>query len=296
MQNRFHFFWYRVKQFFKSRSVLSNLILVNIAVFVLMLAANLLVYVSSYLMGHPFMLQPYFDEYLALHSNLHHLITHPWTMVTDLFVHSGFLHIFFNMLMLYIVGKYFLMYKSEKQLLATYLLGGIAGNIVYLAAYHVFPVFAPVADISCCVGASGAVMAILFAVTIYRPDHPVPLFFLGTIALKWIALTFVILDLFGLVGSNAGGHFAHLGGAMYGACIALFFINKEKKPQKKKREKRFYYANSQTSSRPVSDEDFNAQKRADEKRVDEILDKISKAGYGALTSEEKEFLYHYRRN
>ncbi|MCQ2263140.1 MAG: rhomboid family intramembrane serine protease [Bacteroidales bacterium] len=294
-RDRFHFWWLGVKQFFQSKSVLSNLMLVNIAVWVLMLAVKILVLVGSSLMGNPIHLQAFYYDVFAFHTDYYLALSRPWTIITSLFVHAGFWHLFFNMLMLYVLGKFFLQYKSGKQLLATYLIGGVAGNLLYLLAYHVFPVFAGVVSQSCCVGASGAVMAIMFAVTVYRPHHPINLWFLGRLELKWVALVFVVIDLLGVAGGNAGGHFSHLGGAIYGTLVALWYLYAGKifnrKPKRKK--PKFYYSN--TSSRPVSDADFNAQKKRDEERVDAILDKISKDGYGALTTEERDFLYHYKR-
>ncbi|MBQ4355462.1 MAG: rhomboid family intramembrane serine protease [Bacteroidales bacterium] len=296
IRGQIHFWWLDVKRFFRSRSVLSNLIIINVAVWLLMLIAHLIVLVPTYLLGHPISLNAIFSDYLAFHTDLHLVLTRPWTIVTSLFVHAGFGHLFFNMLVLYIVGRYFLQYKNDKHLLATYLIGGVCGNLVYLAAYHVFPVFEPMISDSSCIGASGAVMAVMFAVTVYRPNHPINLLIFGQLKLKWLALTFILLDLIGLVGDNAGGHFSHLGGALYGSLAALWFLYANKLNFKKIRKKKKYYSSREAgAARTMTDEDYNAQKRRDEKRIDEILDKISKDGYGALSAEEKDFLYHYRR-
>lgn len=296
-RNRLHFWWLGVKQFFRSKSLLSRLILINIIVWAVMFVAEILVHVGAFLMGSKFSLMPLMDDFLAFHSDYWLVLTRPWTIVTSLFVHGGFWHLFFNMLCLYVFGQIFLSYRNEKQLLATYLIGGVCGNLIYLLAYHTFPVFAPVADISCCVGASGAIMAILFAITIFRPNHSIGLLFVGQIPLKWLAAFFIFIDLIGLMGGNAGGHFSHLGGAMYGSLIALYWLYgkrlfqfKSKVKVKAPKKPKFAYSSksdTQTSSA--------SQKEKDEKRIEVILDKIAKEGYGGLTAEEKDFLYHFKR-
>ncbi|MCQ2280200.1 MAG: rhomboid family intramembrane serine protease [Bacteroidales bacterium] len=294
-RNRLYFWWLGVKQFFRSKSMLSRLILINIVVWAVMFAADILVRVGAFLMGSQFSLIPLLDDFLAFHTNYWLIITRPWTIVTSLFVHGGFWHLFFNMICLYVFGQIFLSYKSEKQLLATYLIGGVCGNLIYLLAYHTFPVFAPVVDLSCCVGASGAIMAILFAITIFRPNHPIGLLFVGQAPLKWLAAFFIFIDLMGLMGENAGGHFSHLGGALYGCVAALFWLYGNQvlkfKPKVKppKKPKFAYSSKSDTQTSSAS------QKEKDEKRIEAILDKIAKEGYGGLTAEEKDFLYHFKR-
>lgn len=296
-QNRLHFWWLGVKQFFHSKSILSRLVLINIIVWAVMLVARILVHVGAFLMGSHFSLQLVFDDFLAFHTDYWLVLTRPWTILTSLFVHGGFWHLFFNMICLYVFGNIFLNYRSEKQLLATYLIGGVCGNLIYLLAYHTFPVFAPVVDVSCCVGASGAIMAILFAITIFRPNHPIGLLFVGQMPLKWLAAFFIFIDLIGLMGGNAGGHFAHLGGAMYGALIALFWLRGKQwfkfKPKMKtstpKKPKFAYSSKSNTNTSSAS------QKEKDEARLETILDKIAKEGYGGLSAEEKDFLYHFKR-
>lgn len=294
-RNRLQLWWLRVQQFFRSKSMLSRLILINIVVWAVMFVARLLVHVGAFLMGSQFSLTPLLIDFLAFHTNYWLIFTRPWTIVTSLFVHGGFWHLFFNMICLYVFGQIFLSYRNEKQLLATYLIGGVCGNLVYLLAYHTFPVFAPEVGVSCCVGASGAIMAILFAITIFRPNHPIGLLFVGQIPLKWLAAFFIFIDLIGLMGGNAGGHFSHLGGAMYGCVIALFWLYGNRvlkfKPKVKapKKPKFAYSSKSDTQTSSAS------QKEKDEKRIETILDKIAKEGYGGLTAEEKDFLYHFKR-
>lgn len=296
-RQRLRFLGQGIRQFFAERSALSRLMLINIAVFLLMLVARWLVYVISFLFRLNLDFIGWTTEYLDFPADFTALLYHPWTLVTSLFVHNGFWHIFFNMFMLYVAGRLFLKYLTQKQLVTTYFIGGIVGNLFFMGAYNLFPVFANAVSYSTCVGASGAIMAILIAVTVYRPNHPLNLILIGQTTMKWVAVVFVAIDLLSITGGNAGGHFAHLGGAVYGALAGLFYLkgNPFRKVVFERNQQKGYRAPTGTSGRPVSDADYNAKKRQDEAKVDSILDKISKSGYDSLTKEERDFLYNYKR-
>lgn len=292
----------RLKMFFKNNSALRNLLVINIAVAAAMLLLAILLRVVYLFTLKPMGIHDLFP-WLACPADVHTLLVRPWTLVTSLFVHAGFGHLFMNMLMLYIAGKYFQEKWGSRQLVWTYLLGGILGNLFYISAYQLIPGLVDAAPEARCVGASGAIMAVLFAVLIYQPNKRIqifPFYHSSGIAMKWIALILVAIDLLWLLSAeNIGGHISHLGGAVYGSVYALLlrggihFPKRTTIKQEKKKKKKFYTASQ--SQRPMSDAEFNAQKRRNEERVDEILDKISKDGYGALTKEEKDFLYHYKR-
>jgi hypothetical protein len=170
-----------------------------------------------------------------------------------------------------------------------------------MAAYNFFPAFVEVLPNAYALGASGSIMAILAAITVYKPNHSLNIIFLGQIALKWIMLIFLVIDLLNIPKGNAGGHIAHLGGALFGAGYGLFIIgfqgrNFGKKTRKKRAKKQKFTTSYQNFSEPVrhiSDEEYNARKTQQQKKIDVILDKISKSGYEALSKEEKEFLFYY---
>lgn len=290
----------RLKMFFKHNDALRNLLVLNIGVSIVLLILAFGIRMVGLMSLHSFTLGSLVMPWLSCPANLQILLARPWTLLTSLFVHAGFWHLLFNMLMLFVAGKLFLSKLGSKKLWITYLLGGITGNILYIVGYNVLPAFTEVVSQASCVGASGAIMAVLFTVLIYQPNYririlPSPL--LNGIAMKWIALAFVFIESF--MAPNAGGHIAHLGGALYGSVYALFMrpnfhFPKLSWPKRNKKKAKKFYTSSQ-SQRPMSDADFNAKKRQEEKRVDEILDKIAKDGYGALTKEEKDFLYNYKR-
>ena len=111
---------------------------------------------------------------------------HPATMVTtDIYVHAGFMHILFNMLWLYWFGALFLSFFSAKHLRGVYILGGICGGLLYMAAYNIFPYFRPMTDYSFMLGASASVLAIVAATAYREPNYPIRLLLFGTIRHCW---------------------------------------------------------------------------------------------------------------
>ena len=219
-----------------------------------------------------------------------------------MFMHAGFMHILFNMLWLYWFGALFLNFFSAKHLRGVYILGGICGGLLYIAAYHIFPYFHPMINYSFMLGASASVLAIVAATAYREPNYPIHLFLFGTIRLKYLALIVIGTDLLFITSSNAGGHIAHLGGALAGLWFAASLskgsdltscINKcldalvsivSFKPRKPKMK--VHYGTSKQK-----DYDYNARKKAQSDEIDRILDKLKKSGYESLTTEEKKSLF-----
>ena len=137
-----------------------------------------------------------------------------------MFLHSSFLHILLNLLWLFWFGKIFLEYLDQKKLLSVYLLGGLAGGALFILSYNVFPVFKENLAISIALGASAAVMAIVMTISFYVPDYSIRLLFLGNLKLKYLAIAVIVIDIMSIQGGNAGGHIAHLGGAIFGIIYA----------------------------------------------------------------------------
>ena len=86
--------------------------------------------------------RPVLLRWVELPSGLWLLLRRPWTLVTYMFVHYGLLHILFNMLWLYWLGRIFMEFFSPKQLAGLYLLGGWCGAALYLLVYNLLPHFA----------------------------------------------------------------------------------------------------------------------------------------------------------
>lgn len=244
-------------------------------------------------------------ELLALPASFERFVSQPWSIITYMFMHAGFMHILFNMLWLYWFGALFLTFFSAKHLRGLYVLGGICGGFLYMVSYNVFPYFSPMIHSSTMVGASASVLAIVVATAYREPNYPVRLLLFGTVRLKYIALIVVVTDLLFITSSNAGGHISHLGGALAGLWFAASlnkgmdatsWINKvidgivalfSRKTWKRKPKMKVHYGDN-TRQR---DYDYNASKKAQSDEIDRILDKLKKSGYGSLTTEEKKSLF-----
>ena len=289
-------FFDSMRHFFAQKSTLPRLILANILVFALVHLVNLVFWL--------FRLGPsgsgeisLIAEWLAVPSAFSALALKPWTVITYMFLHEDFLHLLFNMMVLYSGGIIFLQYLTEKQLFQTYIFGGLTGALFFILAFNTFPVFEAVNTRAIALGASASVLAILVAISVYVPQYTVNLMFIGPIRLKYLALIFLVLDIFSIQGSNPGGHIAHLGGAFWGFMYIMMLKNKFDFYRIfdifKRSKLKVAYRNTETQKpkRPLSDEEYNQKRNEYGARVDTILDKISKSGYTSLSEEEKEFLF-----
>ena len=259
---------------------MAKIILINLAVF----AFFLLIQIIDALFKSNIELL-YIQPWFALPSDLLKLATRPWTFITYMFTHQGFLHLFFNMLFLFMFGRIFMGYLGGRKFLSIYLLGGLAGGLLYVLFYNIFPAFTESVAIGSNRGASAAVMAIVVATATYNPNLEVRLFFVLPVKIVWIAVFFVVSDLIYLpdVEGNFGGHIAHLGGAIVGY-TAIRQLQKGKDITegfsrfmdsvanwfKAKPKVRKVYSNT---SKAKTDVDYNARKIGNQKKMDEILDK-----------------------
>lgn len=242
-------------------------------------------------------------DYISLDSLPSSLAWKPWSILTYPVFHSGIFHLFFNMIVLHFSTRLFTTYFNQKQLLGLYILGGIFAGFVYIVSYLFLPVFQN--STSTLVGASGSIMAILFATVTYNPYMEMRLMFIGRVKLWHIAAVIIAIDLIQLPSSNAGGHLAHLGGALFGYLFMLllkkgtdltdgvtkiidFFVNKS---QAKKTKTPFKKVHKNYNHKPTTTESRIVKKDKTQQQIDEILDKISASGYDALTKEEKDFLF-----
>ena len=232
----------------------------------------------------------------ALPSNLERLASHPWTLFTHFFFHQSFMHLLFNMLWLWVFGRMFLEHFTSRQFQWVYWLGGIAGGLAYLLAYNLFSYFSDVVHVSAAMGASASIMAVTLATVVATPNNVVYLFGFLRVRIVWLALAMVILDFLSITQSNAGGHIAHLGGALVGALYA-FLLLRSKPPYLT--PWRVFWDKCSTffasvkrgkqASRKREEQSSNAKN--DEAEMQRILAKLAKGGYASLSSEEKEKLF-----
>jgi len=292
-----------IKMSFRKGNTLFRLIYINVAVFVL--AGLIFVFYRLFTPGTSLdELRAHYNnnilKYLMVPSVPGDLLYRPWTLVTYMFTHFNFLHILFNMLMLFWFGRIFLQYLSGRQLLTTYLIGGLAGALLYMIFLNGFPGLQQNLG-SSMLGASAAIMAVVIAISFYVPDYTLYLLFIGPVKLKYIALFFIVLDVLMIASYNAGGHIAHLGGAIYG----YWFISSFKKGRDPGKWLNTFLGKLQSllrtrpklsvsyrkGAKTVTDQEYNKSKIQQQKEIDRILDKIAKAGYDSLTKQEKEILF-----
>ena len=287
-----------IKNSFRKGTVLNKLIYVNVGIFLLVQ----LVHIGIVLSNAP---EAYdsFMRLLAVPSGLETLKVRFWTLFTYMFFHKDFFHILFNMLLFFWFGRLFMAELGEKKLLGIYLLGGLAGAILYIAAYNLFPFFDAVVDQSIALGASASVIAVVMAVSVYVPERRMHLVFIGPVKIIYVALFFFIISSVVDFTVNTGGKIAHMGGALVGVLFALNYKQGKDitrgfdrlmdrivswfKPGRSKMKV--------THRRPVSDLEYNKRKVEEQKEIDRILDKISRAGYDSLTKSEKEMLFKMKK-
>ncbi len=253
-------------------------------------------------------------ELLEMPSNPVKFVHQPWSLISYMFLHYDVMHILFNMLWLYWFGAMFHQIFGTRRFVGLYFLGGIGGALLYMLAYNVLPLFSSTEGLL--LGASASVLAIVAATAVRQPDYKVGLLFFGQISLKWIAIVTIFIDVISIGSSNAGGHIAHLGGALTGAAFALAdrrgtditaWFNRAidrlvNLTRCRPRVKVGNFHNSpftRTKQQPRTDKQQyerdngrrNSMTPAEEAEMDEILKKIKLSGYSSLTAEEKRRLF-----
>jgi membrane associated rhomboid family serine protease len=231
---------------------------------------------------------PWFAELFAFRPSA--ADQHPWTFLTYMFVHAGFLHLAFNLLMLFFFGPAVEDRMGGGPFIRYYVLCGVGGA----ALSFVLGLFQPVAPF---VGASAAVFGVALAFAWYWPDTPVFVFPLPVpVKVKWLVLFLASVDLFlAVIGSGDGvAHFAHLGGLI----VALVYLKtaslvSTRGPAElpRRTEARVLARPSGERARARSETPSpRAQAEAAQREVDRVLDKISASGLDSLTVDERRFL------
>ena len=287
-----------LKRTFKQGNIVVRLIYINVAAFVA--SALLSVVLGLFKVNAAEFLRSFY-----LPADLLQLLRRPWTMITYMFMHAGIWHLLGNMLWLYWFGKLFLYFFSAKHLRGLYIVGGLVGGLLYIMAYNLLPIFRDQLYSSVLLCASASVLAIAIATAVREPEYRINLMFVGPVRLKYFALFIVLFDALYVGSNNAGGHIAHLGGALAGwwfvkgftqgrdithwvnVCIDAIgglFCKKERKPRRPKMK--VHTTNSRTA-----DYEYNASKKEKSDEVDRILDKLKQSGYSSLSDEEKRRLF-----
>ena len=230
---------------------------------------------------------------LALPASPTRLFLHPWAPITYMFFHQDFFHILFNMLWLVTFGRLFLIRMPAYRLRNLYLWGGIAGGALYVLAYNVIPYFSPVANVSIALGASAAVMAITIATVLLSPNERVYLYGFIAIRIKWLGVAIIAIDILSVMGSNAGGHIAHLGGAAMGWLYVHSLRHGAYLDHPFAWIASRWAASPRPRPRKTPPKAGSPSSSADQLQA--ILRKLARGGYSALSAEEKEILFRSRQ-
>ena len=277
-----------IKLEYKIGGIANRLIYWNVAFFL----------ISLLLFYHFKELQFVYPNWISLTTNPKDVLFFPWTLVTYAFLHSGFWHLFFNMLVLNFSSRLFLTFFTQKQFFGLYILSAIFAGLAFVTVFYFMNIQTNI------VGASAAVMAILVATTTYQPLMVIRLFLLGNVKLWHLTAVIILLDAMEVLAENSGGHVSHLAGAVFGivyirllqngtdlsnivTSIINFFTNLV--APTKKQTFRKVHVNPKKPA--VKKESKVVIKDKSQQQIDEILDKISQSGYDSLNAQEKEFLF-----
>ena len=294
-----------------------------------MLIANILIFLITTFSGVDgrggYILNNIFGLHFFLSSDFH-----IYQLITYMFMHGGWEHLFFNMFALWMFGCVVERVWGPQKFLFYYIACGVGAGLfqeaAQLAQFYMMAsdqiaefgvtavVRANAAGLSSwtTVGASGAIYAILLAFGMIFPEERIFIFPLPIpIKAKWFVIFYAGLELFMAISTTGDGvaHLAHLGGMVFGFFMIRygrkhptagygksqgeqFFENLRSSWEKrsKKSADQSLWGSSRTST-GNADWDYNARKQREQEEIDRILDKIRKNGYDSLTSEEKRRLF-----
>lgn len=262
------------------------------------IAINVVIFILAFIIKTVFSAEQIF-YWFELPKDFFSFILKPWTIITYGFLHYGFFHLLFNMLVLYFVAQMLLNLFNIKMALSIYFLGIICGGLAFLLVYNVLP-SSMIYNSGPLIGASAGVRALLIFLCVYLPNNSVR-FFTFNIKLKYIGIALVVMDVLGLFSTNQGGYISHLGGVLLGYFYAVqlqkghdigsgfqnFMDWVTKLFEPKSRLKTVHKSKGKVAG--INKKEFD--KFTMQKKIDMILDKISKSGYDSLTKEEKTFLF-----
>ena len=267
-----------------------KLILINVVCFVLPMLIKTVLFLFNISSTN-------FFNWFELSASWIYLSTKPWSIITYSFLHSGFFHLFWNMYLLFFSSKLFLNLFPSNTFFNVYFLGVVVGGITFILSYTFFPAFQNSSPVM--IGASAGVMAVFIFMSTYSPDLEIRLI-LFNVKLRYLGIAFLLLDIVQIPYGNAGGHLAHLGGAILG----FYYVKQLKngkdigKPFKNfidkiinifRRKPKMRTVYKREKSQKINKKVSNAGEK--QKRIDRILDKISISGYESLTQAEKDFLF-----
>jgi len=287
-----------IKQKIKSGNVITRLIIVNVAVFLIISISKILFFFVGGSVS-TLVVEDFYNNIVSLPISIEGFIYRPWTLITYMFVHFDLMHIFWNMVTLFWFGQILTNFTDSRKIIPLYLMGGIAGGLITML-FNLLPFFHGFIGTHL-LGASAGVTAIIIAAATLVPHYRINMLFIGEVKLIYVALFVLFIDVLSVASyNNVGGNLAHLGGALMG----YVFIQQFKRGTDLSKGINSFFERIQSMfrstprskmkvayKRSVSDEEYNYQRNVNQQQIDAILDKISKAGYESLSKQEKEILF-----
>lgn len=252
-----------------------------------LLIANVVVYLAM-------LAVPMIEVWLALVPA--YTLSRPWTLITYMFVHGGFFHLFFNMIILFFFGPPLEGLWGGREFLKFYLVAGLGGAALsYIFAFD-----------HGVVGASGALYGVMLAFAMNWPDMPIHIWGILPVKAKWLVTFLAAVSVLSLAGGQPDGvaHFAHLGGFVAGY---IYLKLDDQLTSRLKRLREFVDRRKLTVTPGGEEGDAPPPRRGGRRgedqmldEVDRVLDKISESGLQSLTEEELRLLDRvskkYRQN
>lgn len=254
-----------------------------------LLIANSVVFLVMWILGAR---SAFVVEWFAFFPSSEFL-TRPWGALTYMFLHGDVWHVLINMLILFFFGPPLESRWGSGEFLKYYILCGLGGVALSF-------VFAPGTPI---IGASAAIYGLMLAFAWYWPDSPIYFWGIFPIKAKYLVGFFFLLAFVSAFGGAGGGvaHFAHLGGLVAGLVYLKWGTDlgaRLDRIREAARVERFAVVPGDDSEEEGEERSKSRKPRRrsskDEEElldeVDRILDKISAAGIGSLTAEERRIL------
>lgn len=226
------------------------------------------------------------------------VLTRPWSPLTYMFVHGGFMHVLFNMLAVFFFGPPLERDMGGTAFIRYYLVCGVGAALTALLL--IWLVGAPVV-----IGASGAVFGVMVAFAWKWPDAPIYVWAVLPVKAKWLVGILGLGALWATMQAGPGGvaHWAHLGGLVtgivylkFGDAIAGRWISSRRAGGAAAGGRRGGSSGTRRSKREAQSTDIRSARRRgragsdDLDEVDRILDKIREQGIDALSADEQAFL------
>jgi membrane associated rhomboid family serine protease len=287
----------------------NQLVIINIAIFVVASILNFILFLSNG--GKPSWIFKQIIKYMAMSSDGMFVITHPWIILTNMFFHLEFFHILWNMLLFIWFGRVTGDFLGNHRIFFLYFCGGIMGSLLFFLSANLLPYGAGGTRMA--LGASAAIMSVVVAAGTIAPDYNFRLLLIGDVKLKFIVLALLLIDLISITANtNTGGHFAHLGGAIFGwvfvrllqeghdlslpfnrlAEYIQYLFSSNKSSHRRNNPLKVIHKSNRPKSKPIAEREVKKGSSIDyQAQLDNILDKIKQKGYDSLTDEEKEFLF-----